>query len=139
VSFFISHRFGGDDRDPPLAALDALLYEVEEDPTDVEHVGVSVVHESGWSLSVHSGRRLILEHLDDLDLEPRHFDIGPDRTNALRLMRAAAEGDLATLNRLPWRAGYGRSERAYPEEHELDAGQGRTVRMGDVPDDSDQR
>jgi hypothetical protein len=32
-----------------------------------------------------------------------------------------------------------RGKRAYPEEHELDAGHGRTVRMADLPDDSDQR
>ena len=30
-------------------------------------------------------------------------------------------------------------KRAYPKDHELDTGEGRTVRMADLPDDSDQR
>jgi hypothetical protein len=107
MSFFISHRYGGDDRDPPRSALDALLDEVEEDPSNHEHVGVAVTHESGWSISFYAGWRVVLEHLDELDLEPRHIDIGHDRAAALRLMNAAASGEFSTLERLPWRAGYG--------------------------------
>ena len=52
MSFFVSHRMGGDDRDPPFAALNELLDEVEEDPDDIEHFSIAVVHESDWWLGV---------------------------------------------------------------------------------------
>jgi hypothetical protein len=51
---------------PPRSAFDALLDEVDEDSTDVEHVGVSVTHESGFSLSIHPGWRVVLDELDVL-------------------------------------------------------------------------
>jgi hypothetical protein len=107
VAFHVTHRFGGDEPDPPVAALGSLLDEVDEDPTDKEHVGVSVVHESGWAIGVYPGWRVILENVEELDVVPRHVDIGHGRDEALRLMRAAAAGDLSTLNRVPWRPGYG--------------------------------
>jgi hypothetical protein len=50
VTFHISHRYGGDDANPPLGALSTLLDEVDEDRTDHEHLGVGVVHESGWAI-----------------------------------------------------------------------------------------
>jgi hypothetical protein len=50
VGFHIRHRYGGNDPNPPLEAMPALLDEVDEDPGDHEHVGVGVVHESGWAI-----------------------------------------------------------------------------------------
>jgi hypothetical protein len=106
VTFHISHRYGGDDSSPPLGSLPALLDEVDEDPNDKEHVGVSVVHESGWAIGVDSGWVVTLENVEDLDIEPRHIVAGSDRRLVHELMRAAAEGDLATLEAQPWHAGY---------------------------------
>jgi hypothetical protein len=38
VSFYVRHRYGGNDRDPPLESLDALQDEVDQDPLDEEHI-----------------------------------------------------------------------------------------------------
>jgi hypothetical protein len=48
MSFYVSHRFGGDDADPQLSSLTELLGELDEHADDGEHVRVSVVHESDW-------------------------------------------------------------------------------------------
>jgi hypothetical protein len=92
--------------EPPLGSLPALLDEVDEDPTDNEHVGVGVVHESGWAIGVFRGWVVTLEHVEDLDTEPRHMVAGSNRQLVLKLMRAAAEGDLAVLETQPWHVGY---------------------------------
>jgi hypothetical protein len=105
MSFFVSHRMGGDDRDPPLSSFEALLDEVHEDPSNIEHFAVSVTHEDDWCVSVSEGYRVIFEHLEDETIEPRHLDT-EDRERALSLMRAMAAGDLETLEAQPWRPGY---------------------------------
>jgi len=107
VAFHISHRYGGDDVNPPLSALPTLLDEVDEDLSDNEHVGVGVVHESGWAISVYTGWIVTLENVDELEIEPRHIVAGSDREKVIELMRAAAEGDLAVLDAQPWSPGYG--------------------------------
>jgi hypothetical protein len=107
VSFYVRHRFGGNDRDVPLESLDELLREVDEDPFDAEHTSVSVVHESDWCVAVYAGWRVTFENVEDMDVEPRHIDAGPDREFVLRLLRATAEGDLDLLERQSWQPGYG--------------------------------
>jgi hypothetical protein len=106
MAFRVSHRYGGNDSNPPFTAFEALLDEVEEDPLDDEHVGVGVVHESGWTIGVYSGWAVVFEHVEDPDVAPRHLVIGRDRERVLRLMRAAAEGDVASLESEPWQPGY---------------------------------
>src|SRR3954452_12842070 len=107
MGFFIAHRVVGDDEpDPPLDRLDALLDEVDEDPSDIEHTGVAVVHDSGWTIGVYTGWLVVYENVDDLEVKPRHLELGTDRPRVLRLMRAAAEGDLRTLDAQPWCPGY---------------------------------
>jgi hypothetical protein len=106
MAFHVSHRYGGDDSNPPFSDFEALLDEVEEAPLDNEHVGVGVVHESGWTIGVYSGWAVVFENVDDLDFAPRHLVVGGDRERVLRLMRAAAEGDVASLELEPWQPGY---------------------------------
>jgi hypothetical protein len=52
---------GGDDPDPPPEAIVALVAELDEDPDDIEHVCVSVVHENDWGVSAYIGRRVTLD------------------------------------------------------------------------------
>jgi len=106
MGYFVRHRYGGHDIDPPLSALSALLDEVGEDPSDHEHVGVSVTHESEWCVAIYSGWTVTIEHLEHLEIEPHHLDAGQDRAYVLRLLRAAADGDLELLERQPWKPGY---------------------------------
>jgi hypothetical protein len=107
VAFHVTHRYGGDDDGPPFDSFDALLDEVDEDPADREHVGVSVTHESGWCVGIYPGWIVTYENVEMWDVvEPRHLVLGRDRERVLLLMRAAAAGDLTTLDAQPWRAGY---------------------------------
>jgi hypothetical protein len=86
--------------------LSVLLDEVDEDPQDTEHVGASLTHESGWCVGVYPGWRITLEHLDDLDIQPRHLDVGSVREAVLKLMRAVAEGNLEHVVPHDWQPGY---------------------------------
>jgi hypothetical protein len=106
MAFHVRHRYGANDSGPDPSAFDALLDEVEEDPQDKEHVGIGVVHESGWTIGVYSGWVVVLENVEDLDIAPRHVKVGRDRSRVLRLMRAAAAGDTTRLEAEPWRPGY---------------------------------
>jgi hypothetical protein len=110
VSFYVRHRHGGNDRDVSLAALEDLLDEVDEDSSDVEHPSVSVVHESDWCVAVYPGWVVTFENVEDLDVEPRHIEVGQDRDYVVRLLRAAAEGELTLLERQLWKPGYGRPD-----------------------------
>jgi hypothetical protein len=51
------------------------LSELDEDPADREHVSVSVVHESDWTVAVYSGGLVTLENVEDLDSQPRHMHV----------------------------------------------------------------
>jgi hypothetical protein len=106
MSFYTRHRFGGNDRDPPLDAIAELLTELDEDPSDVEHDSVSVVHESDWAIAAYSGGLVTLEDVEDLDKEPRHMVVD-DREKVLQLFRAVADGRLAEVFDEPWQPGYG--------------------------------
>jgi hypothetical protein len=106
MSFYVRHRFGGNDRDPPLSALVDLLRELNEDPEDREHVSVSVVHESGWGIAAYSGGLVTLEKVEDLESEPRHMRIG-ERDQVLRLFVSVAEGRVEDVFTEPWQPGYG--------------------------------
>jgi hypothetical protein len=106
MSFYFSHRFGGDDRDPPLAELDALLAELDSYPDDHEHPNVSVVHESDWAISVYTSGLVTLENVEDLEVEPRH--LFPNSRGEVRdMLEALAEGRLDEVFAAPWQPGYG--------------------------------
>ncbi|WP_037499546.1 hypothetical protein [Solirubrobacter soli] len=44
MSFYVSHRMGSVDPDPPFASLNGLLDELDEEPDDAEHFSVAVPH-----------------------------------------------------------------------------------------------
>jgi hypothetical protein len=103
---YIRHRLGGNDRDPSLEALRTLLRELDEDPADVEHESVSVVHDSDWALAAYVGGLVTLEHLEDPMVQPRHLRVEND-SETLRLFSALAEGRLDEVFAKPWQLGYG--------------------------------
>jgi hypothetical protein len=106
MSYFIRHRFGGNDRDPPLEALDALLGELDDRPVDPEHPSVALVHESHWALAVYPRGLITLENVEDLAVEPQHLVV-QDRGEARSLLQSLAEGDLDEVFAAAWRPGYG--------------------------------
>ena len=104
MGFFVYHRYGECESDPPAGAFALLLDELEDRPDDEEHGSVSVVRESEWSLEVMPGFHLVLEHAEG-EGAPRYMD-GVPRAKLLEMMAALANGDLAALEREPWRPGY---------------------------------
>jgi hypothetical protein len=106
MSFFIAHRYGGHDADPPLEVLPGLLDELDEDPDDIEHTDVSVTHESDWCVAAYRGNVVTLENLEDLDIEPRHMHL-QSRAQVLSLFESMALGKLDEVFAQPWKPGYG--------------------------------
>jgi len=104
MSFFINHRFGGAERDPPASTFPLLLDELEVRLEDEEHTSISVVHESEWGLGVYYGGYVTFEHVEG-DGEPRHMRNVP-REKVLDMMQKIASGDLPALEAEAWEDGY---------------------------------
>ena len=104
MSFFVHHRYGGSERDPPVSSFPALLDELEDRLEDEEHISVSVIHESEWGLGILRGGYVAFENVES-DGEPRHME-GLSRARLLHLMELISKGDLESLEREPWLPGY---------------------------------
>lgn len=101
MSYSICHRLGGMESEPPLSDLPALYDELDSD--DTEHTDVSLTHESEWCLSASRDGTLIWENLGAGS--PRHMT-SVSRERTLALWARLAQGDLAAIEREPWRDGY---------------------------------
>jgi hypothetical protein len=104
MSFFVYHRYGACESDPPISSFPALLDELEEHLEDEEHLSVSVVHESEWALGISRGGYVDFENVESDD-QPRHMN-GVPREKTIELMEKLARGDLDALEREPWQVGY---------------------------------
>jgi hypothetical protein len=104
MSFFVYHRSGACETDPPLSIFALLLDELEERLDDEEHTSISVIHESEWGLSCYRDGYVTYEHVEG-DGEPRNMR-GLSRNRLIALMGTLAGGDLAALENEPWQAGY---------------------------------
>ena len=104
MAFFVYHRYGDSESDPPLSVMSTLLDELEVRLEDEEHTSVSVIHESEWGLGISTGGYVTFEHVEG-NGQPRHMR-GVPRPKLLELMRSMAAGDLVALEREPWRPGY---------------------------------
>ena len=105
-SFFVLHRWGKSERASDPDVLHSLLAELDERTTDDEHVSVSVRRPDGWCVGAYASGLVLLENVEDLTIEPRHLYVR-DRAGACRLLTLLARGDLAALEREPWRPGNG--------------------------------
>jgi hypothetical protein len=104
MSFFIYHRYGASESDPPPSIFPLLLDELEERLDDEEHTSVSVIHESEWGLGFYRGGYVTFENVEG-EGEPRHMH-GVSREKAIETMLALSKGDLAALDKEPWQQGY---------------------------------
>ena len=104
MSFFVHHRYGASESNPPLESFSALLDELEERLEDEEHTSVSLIHESEWALGISRGGYVSFENVESDD-QPRHMD-GVPREKIIELMQTLARGDLEALEREPWQQGY---------------------------------
>jgi hypothetical protein len=104
MSFFVYHRYGASERDPPPSIFPLLLDELEERLDDQEHLSASVIHESEWGLGLYRGGYVTFENVEG-EGEPRHMR-GVSREKAIEMMLSLSNGDLAALEREPWQPGY---------------------------------
>lgn len=104
MSFFVYHRYGDAQRDPPVSIFPLLLDELEVRLDDEEHTSISVIHESEWGLGVSHGGYVTFENVEG-DGEPRHMRNVP-REKLIVMMQQIASGDLAALEAEPWQDGY---------------------------------
>ncbi len=104
MSFFVYHRTGSSERDPAISSFDRLLDELKENPEDEEHTSISVIHESEWGLGCYLGGYVTFEHVEG-EGEPRHMR-ELSRGQVLLLMRQVANGELAEVEKWPWKPGY---------------------------------
>lgn len=104
MSFFIYHRWGACETDPPPSIFPALLDELESHPEDEEHTSVLVIHETEWGLGFSRGGYVTFENVEG-DGEPRHMQ-SVSREKAIEMMLALSRGDLFSLEQEPWQQGY---------------------------------
>lgn len=101
MSYFLTTRWGGDEREASLERMREVLNEL--DAEDPEHPCVSLTHESEWSLGAFQGGALVWENLEDG--EPRHMaDVSRERV--LELWQALASGRLKMIEAESWLPGY---------------------------------
>jgi hypothetical protein len=104
MSYIVRRRYGRTVRDPPLSTLPELLVELDSRPEDIEHCDVSLTHESDWCLSAYGDGYLVFGHLERGG--ERHMK-GVPREKIIDLWKSLAAGDIASIEREPWIAGYG--------------------------------
>lgn len=102
MSYFVSTRWGGDQREPTPDQMREVLTEL--DTKDIEHPDVSLTHESEWSLGAFPGGLLTWENVE-ADDGPRHMnDVA--RARVLELWVKLSEGRIAEIDSEPWLPGY---------------------------------
>jgi hypothetical protein len=77
-------------------------------PRDPEHRDVSLNHQTGWSITVLNGGRVIFENVKTGE-GPWHMN-GKPRDEILRLWKMLSEGEIESLQEQPWLDGYGNPE-----------------------------
>jgi hypothetical protein len=103
MAFHVYHRYGACEVNPPQSSFEALYNELADD--DDEHPGVSVEHESAWSLGAFSGGLVVWENVEGEEDNARHMR-GVPRAEVIRLWRLLAEGDFDAVNAENWQDGY---------------------------------
>ena len=107
MAYHVTHVFGEMDT-PGLEDLGAVLDELAN--ADQEHFDVALSHESGWTLSVFAGGRLVLENVEQRATE-RHTSgldpLGRDKNMILGLWTSLAQGNVdQVIASLSWQPGY---------------------------------
>jgi hypothetical protein len=107
MAYHVTHVFGEMDT-PGLEDLSAVLDELAN--ADQEHADVALSHESGWTLSVSAGGRLILENVEQRATE-RHMSglepLGRDKNMIIGLWTSLAQGNVDhVIGSVSWQPGY---------------------------------
>ncbi len=97
----MQHRWGGTSKNFPLELLGEFYDELSSQ--DIEHVSVSLEHESAWSLGVYTSGAIVYENVEEG--EPRHMN-GLSKEQTISLWKKLAEGDLEAIEKEDWQDGY---------------------------------
>jgi hypothetical protein len=100
MTFHVRSRWGGDESEPSVDRLRAILEKL--DAEDDEHPDVALTHESEWCLSVFPSGLVIWENFEEN--EPRHMN-GVSRERVLALWLKLAQGQLDDIEAEPWLQG----------------------------------
>lgn len=85
MAFHVSSRWGGDEAEPSVDRLRAVLAEL--DANDDEHPDVALTHESDWCLSAFPSGLLIWENLEQV---APFFGRGKNRSRSDAILGASA-------------------------------------------------
>jgi hypothetical protein len=107
MAYHVTHVFG--DMDTP-SAEDFRTVLGELGSADQEHSEVSLSHESGWTISVSAGGRLVLENIEERG-SARHMvgldPLGRDKERILEIWASLAQGELDKVTEsFSWEPGY---------------------------------
>ena len=101
MNYHVETRWGGSEKQPNEQRMREILAELEK--SDPEHPDTWLSHESGWTLAVHESGLVVLENGESGD-EPCH-QVGVSREKAFELWLKLSRGDVAAVQREPWRPG----------------------------------
>ncbi len=86
--------------EPDIARMRRVL-DLLDHADDADHPDATLVHESGWSITVTAGGTAVLENLEN-DSQPARIRLGLEKTDALRLWERLAAGDVEGLCEECW-------------------------------------
>jgi hypothetical protein len=88
--------------EPDEAGIREILAELQN--VDNEHFDVSLVHESGWSLSVYPDKSLVWENVNDETAQPSELALDSWQEVIVALLKLS-RGEVSELQSLGWREG----------------------------------
>jgi hypothetical protein len=88
--------------EPDEAGIREILTELQD--VDSEHFDVSLVHESGWSLSVYPDKSLVWENVNDETVQPSELTLDSWQEVLVALVKLS-RGEVSELQSLGWREG----------------------------------
>lgn len=100
MSYFMNNIMGESIDEPDEEGIREVLAELRD--ADSEHFDVSLVHESGWSLSVYPDKNLVWENVNEDEVRPRDLTLDSWQ-GVVDVLLKLSRGEISTLNSLDWR------------------------------------
>ena len=100
---YLSKRWGDSETNPTADGMRSALAEL--DAHDSEHPDCWLSDESGWTIAMHEGGKVVLENVETGE-GPWHLP-SADRDIVLKLWLDLQGGDLGAIRKHDWQDGYG--------------------------------
>ena len=100
VSYFMNNAMGESVDEPDEAKIREIVTELQN--ADSEHFDVSLVHESGWSLSVYPDKSLVWENVNDEAVRPSELTL-PSWPEVIDALLKLSRGEVSAVQSLGWR------------------------------------